>query len=490
MKKTFLENLKKALRPLPKAEREEILAFYQERFVTGADEGLTEAEIIDQLETPEAIAANVLEEYGLTAKKTVDAPMSGVGLILMNLFFTWWFLFMMGTISFSMIGAGAVSFGSVLLSFSSVSSLAGTLYTLAQLGVTMTIIFLGFLAFEGLMRFVAWLVNQHFVVFGNTQPESLKNLWHNLTPSTWFERFPLTRRVSQLVLGVGLLFILVGTGGALVLASDFTPDTFIEIDESYEIPEGPMSIRASLDDGRFIVERYDGDTIQIVGQVRDNQTFKHQLDQSFPNDPQDPSRLIISLESPRFATNINLPFFGATSRPQLTVFIPKGVALEDVMVRSKNGLVLLEGIEALNVDVETSNGSITLVDTFVEESILLSSSNATLTLNRVEAGQKIDMTTSNGRINVRDVFAQEHRYETSNGRVEVMNVNAPDNGGTTMTVRSSNGNLTLNNVYVYTVHLRTTNGSIEYDNADRSFFLDFVEAITTNGTTNVNVPRR
>jgi len=490
MKKTFLENLKKALRPLPKAEREEILAFYQERFTTGADEGLTEAEIIAQLETPEAIAANVLEEYGLTAKKTVDGPMSGVGLILMNLFFTWWFLLMMGTISFSMIGAGTVSFGSVLLSFSRVSSLAGTLYTLAQLGVTMTIIFLGFLAFEGLMRFVAWLVNQHFVVFGNNQPESLKRLWHNLTPSTWLERFPVTRRVSQLVLGLGLLFILVGTGGALVVASDFTPETFIEIDESYDIPEGPVGLRASLDDGRFIVERYDGDTIQIVGQIRDNQTFNHQLDQSFPNDPQDRGRLIISLDSPRFVTNINLPFFGVTTRPEIKVLLPETVVLEEVMVRSQNGLVLLEGIDAVDVDVETSNGSITLVDTTVEQSILLSSSNATLTLNRVEAGQKIEMKTSNGRLNVRDVFAQEHRYETSNGRVEVTNVNAPEHGGTTMTVRSSNGNLVLNNVYVYTVHLRTSNGSIEYDNEDRSFFLDFVEAITTNGTTNVNVPRR
>lgn len=481
MKKTFIAALTQHLKPLPKQERLEIIAFYEERFASGAKEGYTEADIIEQLETPEAIAKNVLEEYGLSSKISTQAPMNVIGLVFMNLFFTWWFLFMMVTISVSMIGAGLFAIGTVLVTLFNVNSLGGGLYVLAQLGVTVSIVFIGFLAFEGLMRFVTWLVEQHFLAFKRTQPASLKSFLVRLTPSTWLEKIPRLQHLSRTLLGIALLFILVGTGGALVLADSFEPEPLEAIEETLQEPLERLTLKGSIDDGRFIVERYEGTTIQIIGQRREAQTFATQLQGD---------ELTISLTSPRFATNIVLPFFGRSARPEVKVLIPEGVTFQDLEIRSSNGLVLLEGIEATNIDVETSNGSITLVDSHATDSIRLESSNANMTLNRVRAGSRIDVRTSNGRVQVRDVFANEHHYQTSNGGVELTQVNAPDEGGARLVVRSSNGSLNLQNVYVLDVRLNTSNGSINFDNIDRSFFLDFVEANTSNGTTNVNVPRR
>lgn len=473
--------MKQHLKPLPKQEKLEIIAFYEKRFASGLKVGYTEAEVIAQLETPEAIVKNVLEEYGITSKSASQAPMNVIGLVFMNLFFTWWFLFMMVTISFSMIGAGLFAFGTVLVTLFTVSSLGGGLYVLAQLGVTVSITFIGFLAFEGLMRFVSWLVEQHFVAFKRTQPASLKSFLVRLTPSTWFEKQPRLQSFSRTLLGIALLFILIGTGGALVLADSFEPEPLEAIEETINVSTGRLTLKGSVDDGRFIVERYEGSTVQIIGQRRDAQTFAYQLEGD---------ELTISLSSPRFATNIVLPFFGRSVRPEIKVLVPEGITFEDLEVRSTNRLGLLEGIEAENIDVDTSNGSITIVDSNVTDSIRLESSNANMTLNRVSAGGRIDVRTSNGRIQVRDVFANEHHYQTNNGGVELTQVNAPDQGGSRLVARSSNGGLNLQNVYVLDVRLNTSNGSINYDNADRSFFLDFVEANTSNGSTNVNVPRR
>jgi uncharacterized membrane protein len=65
----FLRKLDKYLEVLDREERREILSFYEERFYTGTIyENKTEEEVIAELESPEAIARNVLAEYGASPK--------------------------------------------------------------------------------------------------------------------------------------------------------------------------------------------------------------------------------------------------------------------------------------------------------------------------------------------------------------------------------------------------------------------------------------
>ncbi len=65
----FLRKLDRELSVLDKDERKEILAFYEERFYSGTIyENKTELDVINELEAPEVIARNVLEEYGVSPK--------------------------------------------------------------------------------------------------------------------------------------------------------------------------------------------------------------------------------------------------------------------------------------------------------------------------------------------------------------------------------------------------------------------------------------
>ncbi len=65
-KNQFLTELNRHLEKLSKTEKEEIIAFYEERFKNAElYESKTEEEVIKDLEDPKQIARNVLQEYGL-----------------------------------------------------------------------------------------------------------------------------------------------------------------------------------------------------------------------------------------------------------------------------------------------------------------------------------------------------------------------------------------------------------------------------------------
>ena len=477
MKKKFISELNKHLAPLPKAERLEIIAFYEERFASGYDAGQTDDEIIASMESPEVIARNVLDEFNVS-KTPAPKGASVVGLVFLNLFFSWWFIVMMSSIAASMIGAGVFSVFTTLWAFTEASTTGLVAYTAALFGVALTVTIVGFLALEGLMRFVTWLVGVHLQAFNKAMPATLETFLHRLIPSHWLNKAPRIQRLTQLVLGLGIALMVFGTGTALVFASDIEGTLDVPIEEVISAPVRQIHVR--IDDGRFRIETHDKDTIEIVGQHREAQIFTQRLEGDV---------LFIDLENPRFTINISLPFLPGAQRPEIKVLIPESMLLDGLDVVTKNGLILVEGIEATIIVLESSNGSITLIDTRIETELKVTSSNANLTLSRVDA-DIITMLTSNGRIQVRDSVARTHDYRTSNGSVELTNLNHPEEGGTRLEVRSSNGSLNLSNVYVYSVRLRTSNGSINFDNADRSFFLDDVDAQTSNGSTNVNVPRR
>ncbi|MFW6298877.1 MAG: DUF1700 domain-containing protein, partial [Bacillota bacterium] len=100
MKERFMNQLEMYLQALSEEERREILDFYEERFYTGKlYEGKSEAEIVSELESPEAIARNVLKEYGKpfdsrTYKTQGDGLKVGslVGVVLFDMFIVSWFV--------------------------------------------------------------------------------------------------------------------------------------------------------------------------------------------------------------------------------------------------------------------------------------------------------------------------------------------------------------------------------------------------------------
>ncbi len=69
-KKQFLMALETALRKLPSDEKQEMLQDFEEHFAIGAEEGKSEAEIINALGSPQQIAKETIATYHLDQAET------------------------------------------------------------------------------------------------------------------------------------------------------------------------------------------------------------------------------------------------------------------------------------------------------------------------------------------------------------------------------------------------------------------------------------
>ncbi|MBO8157332.1 MAG: DUF1700 domain-containing protein [Bacillaceae bacterium] len=93
-KEEYLKELERLLYRLPKEERDDILYDYQEHFTIGLQQGLTEAEIIQKLGHPKAIARELLASYHIQKAKSdvsfdnvLRAVIATIGLGFFNLVF-------------------------------------------------------------------------------------------------------------------------------------------------------------------------------------------------------------------------------------------------------------------------------------------------------------------------------------------------------------------------------------------------------------------
>ncbi len=64
-KREFLQHLSRLLSRLPKEEREDILADYEEHFAAGLEAGKTEEQVAKDLGSPETIARNFSADYAI-----------------------------------------------------------------------------------------------------------------------------------------------------------------------------------------------------------------------------------------------------------------------------------------------------------------------------------------------------------------------------------------------------------------------------------------
>ncbi len=76
-KEEYLRKLKFQLMDLPGEDLEQIEDFYEELIYDGMDQGYTEEEILEKMETPEEVAAKIRAEYGGLVVYTARANSSG-----------------------------------------------------------------------------------------------------------------------------------------------------------------------------------------------------------------------------------------------------------------------------------------------------------------------------------------------------------------------------------------------------------------------------
>ncbi len=163
-------------------------------------------------------------------------------------------------------------------------------------------------------------------------------------------------------------------------------------------------------------------------------------------------------------------------------------------LNSSNGGIYLEGLECLNVRMETSNGRIELTDLYGEE-VVGRSSNGSLKVTNfvgneldlrtsngnadiVATAPSIDIVTSNGRVTLRPEFLEngELNVSTSNGGIKAYLPEAMDIGYN-IKARTSNGNV---DVFLRDLNIIDRNEYQTHNFADLPIQV-FVDLTTSNG---------
>ncbi len=148
--------------------------------------------------------------------------------------------------------------------------------------------------------------------------------------------------------------------------------------------------------------------------------------------------------------------FGSWTAEPITVYVPERFDGE-IQLDTSNGDIALMDLNKVGViNCKTSNGDMFLHSISVEKEILLETSNGKIELENITTGADLITKTSNGSINGKEITANSCDLKTSNGKVTLENVTAPHR----LKVKSSNGELELLEAVSDNISLDTSVGDV------------------------------
>jgi uncharacterized membrane protein len=511
MKGKFLLELKRYLAPLNEEERNEILRFYEERFHTGiVYEGKTEQDIIDELESPRQIAMNVLDEYGysqtnvakdsdnyknasqenkshISKEEAKFDAWSIVWVILFDVFIVSAILPMLFGL---VVGFGAGWFGFLYETIRLAITSARWYTLLLSGGMLILWLFIVIWLYELLISFVIWLLRWHLNAFSfNKASPVLKRLKH-LKVSTYMQRHHGVRRLKSTVGTLALFAVIIGGAfSVLRLGTIYTYELndMNEYTETYTLETNDaLTMDLSLGYSDVEIRRTSSDTINVF--IKELDEAPMTIEYSNTSDT-----LTVNNEfdnnifSWNFVQGILTSIF--QSQPSVIIEVPYTLAIESITINGSNGDILVNDININDtVFIDTTNGKI-MFSNVTATDIEAKTSNGKITINNVTANNTMVFDTSNGAINGNVLKAMSYDFDSSNGKIILSNIDVTDKAGNTLNVSTSNGDIELTNVYVKEATLNTSNGDIELLNDDLTYIFDSVDADTSNGDIDMNVPR-
>jgi len=367
----FLRRLDKELSVLDKEERKEIIQFYEERFYTGTMyENKTEEEVIAELERPEAIARNVLEEYGVSPKyvKNKEERYSNISsgqvvfLILFDLFVVTWLIPTLFSIVVSL-------FASVLTYFATLPLLLGEFSTVDQFVFAFStaayfLLFLFGLLVLGASIFVTKsIIVWHLNVFKlKNRDKWIKRLSH-VSIDGWFKR----HRTLNFIKNIGLVASLVTiayTGLWIFNHFDWVEAEYnggtaqldtINEDLSSEITAGDhWTIETDFENMDVEVVLVDGTDVNILHQYYEDDKFTYNI-----NTETNTITLTSDWKNVVFF-NITDIFSLVTNQYYVRIEVPESLILHDANINTVNGEVEIRNEDFSSIDIEGTNGDISL----------------------------------------------------------------------------------------------------------------------------------
>ncbi len=498
-KADFLRKLDRELSVLDKEERNEILSFYEERFYTGTNyENKTELDIINELEHPEAIAKNVLEEYGVSPKfvKNKEERYSKVSiprliwLIIFDLLVASWLI--------------PTLYGVVISLFTSIFSYVGVLSLLIGERTTMDMLLFGFTTGGYILLFLLalvileltiWvtkkIVMYHFNVLKIKNREKVAKKFNKFSVDEWFKKHKLLNTIKSLSF-IGSIVLMVFTGFFLFTGDESIFDVYgnqpqltiiNEEDLSQDILDG-VAWDIETDFGSMEVEVYSvsGDEITITHTYTEERNydivFDDELNKITITNDKENNFVIFNLEQ-------LLSLFNGGDK--VVIEVPEHLLLDYVDLESSNGKVQIRNLSINKINIATLNGGISLDTLTVNGDVTVKTSNGDIKAKHITGQYDFDASTSNGRIVLDDLEMRNYDLHSSNGKIIVDNLNVVSYDGLSFYARTSNGAIEMNDVYVADIDIKTSNGDIDFNNVDTSFLPDSYEKDTSNGSINSNV---
>ncbi len=146
-------------------------------------------------------------------------------------------------------------------------------------------------------------------------------------------------------------------------------------------------------------------------------------------------------------------------------------------VKVSSGSIKLDGVSALEINLESSSGSIKL-DNISSENINLEATSGSVKLDSVNAEKSITVESTSGSVELNSVSCENLNASASSGSVKLFDVIASDS----MKVKSSSGSVNLNDSDASDIEIKTTSGSVKGTLLSEKIF------VTETSSGSVNVP--
>lgn len=495
----FLRKLDNELSVLDKEERQEILAFYEERFYSGTIyENKTELDVINELEEPEVIAKNVLEEYGVSPKfvKTKEERYSNVSisrlvwLIIFDLLVVTWLIPTLYSVVVSLFGSLLSYVGVIGLLFGSPTTTDQMLFLFAT-GAYILILLLALVVLD----LSIWSTKKIFIYHTNVlkikNREKMAKRLNNVSVDEWFKKHKMLNLIKSLSF-IGAIVLMVASGIYLFVGEENVFAVYGNKELLSEVTTEDLT--QDILDGETweIITDFENMEVEIYAVNGDEITFTHtyteESDYEIDVDTET-NKITISNNFDTTFTWFSLEqlFSLINGSDKLVIEVPKNLLLDNVGISSLNGKVEIRNLSTGEVTIDVSNGKIILDDLVITGDIYLDSSNGDVVVKNIDGRYNLKVKTSNGSIILDNTNFYDYDLYTSNGRIKAENLNVLNQDGVTLKFRTSNGKIIMNEVYVDDIDINTSNGDIDFYNIDDTFFPSSFEKDTSNGQVNTNV---
>jgi uncharacterized membrane protein len=498
----FLRKLDRELSVLDKEERKEILHFYEERFYTGTIyENKTEEQVIADLERPEVIARNVLEEYGVSPKyvKSSEERYTNVSLFRVIMLIAFDVLIASSVIpalfsaAIAIIGSSFSFVATIPMIINDPTTVDEFVFAFIAGGYVLLFLF-GLVVLEASLWLTRTLVKWHLNVFKMKNRDKMIKKVSRWSLDSWFKKHRGARRVKNIAL-VGALVTVIYTGFWIFNHYDWVEaeygrgevinETFTEDFTQELLNNEEWSIITDFENMEITVVKVAGNDFVVKHSYYEDDEFEYEFD--YEN-----NELTISNDTDdtiNFFFDPSDIFRAITSDYEIRIEVPEDLVLDTGVFETYNGEITINNVDFKNFAASTSNGTVYLANLTVENDVDITTSNGTIDLNNVlnvNLGL-VKLSTSNGSIEIRNANFGTYDISTSNGKVTLFNLNEDEYDGLELEVDTSNGSIQLKNVYIDDIDLDTSNGSIEFLNDDTSFHPTSYKKSTSLGEITTNV---